>query len=336
MSTSQRPFTTIVVVNHNGGNLVTDCVRSILRFTRNYELLIVDNASVDGSWEELGRQFPNVRIIRNRINLGFAAANNIGIRESRGEYVVLMNPDVTLTNDWLEKLSECVEKDPIIGIATPKLLRYDGRIDSTGHVFSFSRLEVKNRGEEEQDDGQYDSCTDLLSCDFACCLIRREAITRIGLLDERIFLDHEDVDYCLRARIAGWRVVYCPSSRVYHRRGGVTSSLQKRSRQLQARRNMLRLALKNYGRRSLVLVIVYKQKDLLSFSMDIAGGLKKHNLVAMKNGLDDICALLTAFLWNTIHLPIRERILVQRSRLLNDKELELISRSSTLRGSGYT
>jgi GT2 family glycosyltransferase len=290
--------------------------------------LIVDNASVDGSPEELNRRYPNARIIRNGTNLGFATANNIGIRESKGEYIVLINPDVILTNDWLERLSDCVEKDRVIGIASPKLLRYDGRIDSTGHVFSFSRLEVKNRGEEEQDYGQYDEYTDLLSCDFACCLIRRETLTQIGPLDERIFLDHEDIDYCLRTRIAGWRIVYCPSSIVYHHRGGVTPGARKRGRQLQARRYLLRIALKGYGRRNIVRVIIYKQRDLLSFSLDLAVALKKHDVAAVKKSLDEIGALFIAFFWNAIHLPIRERILVQRSRRVDDKELELISRSS--------
>jgi GT2 family glycosyltransferase len=277
---------------------------------------------------------PTLLIIRTHTNLGFAKANNIGIKESGGKNVVLLNPDTVVTRDWLDKLINCLGKDSHIGIATPKLLRYDGRIDSAGHFFSFSRLEVKNRGEEEQDHGQYDTCTNLLSCDFACCLIRREVLTQIGLLDERIFLDHEDVDYCLRAGIAGWRVVYCPSSRVFHRRGGVTPSIRKTSRQLRARRYLLRLALKSYGRMSLLRLIAYKQQDVLSFSLDLARALKRRNVAGLKESIDDICALFSAFLWNSMHLPIRERILVQRSRRLNDKELELISRSSMSRDSG--
>jgi len=333
---SRRPLATIIVVNHNGGNLVNDCVKSILSFTRNYELLIVDNASVDGSPEELGQLYPNAKIITNQTNLGFATANNIGIRESKGEYIVLMNPDVILTSDWLERLSDCVQKDPAIGIATPKLFRYDGRIDSTGHVFSFSRLEVKNRGEEEVDNGQYDEFTNLLSCDFACCLIKRELIVKIGLLDERIFLDHEDVDYCLRAGIAGWRVVYCPSSIVYHRRGGQALNVRKRSRKFQARRYLLRAALKSYSRRSIVRVVIYKQRDLLSFSLHLVGALKRHNMAAIEKSLDEICSLFAAFFWNAIHFPARERILVQRSRRLSDKDLELISRSSRSRHSGLS
>ncbi len=317
-----------MIVNYNGGRLVLDCIESIRKFTRDYELLVIDNGSTDGSIEELGELDPDARIIRNHTNLGFAKANNIGMSEAKGKYVALLNPDVVVTKDWLEKLINCMEKAPGIGIATPKLLRFDGRLDSTGHLFQFIRLEAKNRGEEEQDRGQYDSLTELLSCDFACSVIRTDLIDHVGLLDENIFLDHEDLDYCLRARIAGWRVIYCPTSTVYHHRGGVTSGVRKATRQLQARKYLLRLALKSYDPKSIVRVIGYKQRDLLSFTAKLAKAMKKHNVSEIKSSLNEICALLTAFLWNAIHFPTKERVLVQRSRRLNDKELDIISRSS--------
>src|SRR5207253_8116375 len=123
---------------------------------------------------------------------------------------------------------------------------------------------------------------------------------------------------------------------VYHRRGGATTVGQRRRRQLQARRYLLRLALKNYGRRSIVRVIVYKQKDLLSFSRDLAVALRKHEIATIKKSLDEISALFTAFFWNAVHFPIRERIIVQRSRRLSDNELELISKSSMPYGSGVS
>jgi GT2 family glycosyltransferase len=312
-----------VIVNYNAGRLILDCVESICRFTRDYELLVVDNGSTDNSVEELTKIHPNASIIRNHVNLGFANANNIGIRNSRGKYVVLLNPDAVVTENWLEKLTDCMTNDPQIGIATPKLLKFDGSLDSTGHVFRMIRLEAKNRGEGEQDQGQYDALTELLSCDFACSAIRREMIAQIGFLDERIFLDHEDLDYCLRAKIAGWRVVFCPASIVYHDRGKLTVSAEKRRRRLRARRYMIRLSLKNYGLRSLSQVLVYKQRELISLVVNLLSSLKSGKTSESRRSLDELGALVEALFWNATHFPIRERVIVQQTRRVSDEELKL-------------
>ena len=325
LSESKLPQVSIVIVNYNGGDLLQDCVGSIVKFTQSFEIILVDNASTDGSSQRLGELFPRVRIVRNDQNLGFAKANNIGLRQSRGRYVVLMNPDVFVTEDWLDRLASCMGKDPRIAVATPKLLRRDGILDSTGHVFRFIRLEARNRGEEEADHGQYDNLTELLSCDFACSIIRREVITQIGLLDDSIFLDHEDIDFCLRARIAGWRVVFCPYSIVYHRRGGSRPRAGSRTRQRRARRYMLRLSLKNYSLGSIWQVLLYKERELLSFLLDLLTSLRDRDMDRVRFNLDEASALFMAFFWNALHLPIAERVAVQAFRQIDDNQLRLIS-----------
>ncbi len=308
--------------------MLQDCVGSIQKFTQDFEIILVDNASTDGSTQRVGQSFPRVRIVRNERNLGFAMANNIGIRQSRGKHVVLMNPDVFVARDWLERLASCMEEDPGIGIVTPKLLRPDGVLDSTGHIFRFIRLEARNRGQGEQDRGQYDTLTELLSCDFACSIIKREVFTQIGLLDDKIFLDHEDIDFCIRARIAGWRVVFCPSSVVYHNRGASNPHVRSRTRQIRARRYMLRLSLKNYRLGSIGQVLFYKQRELLSFLLGLLASLKNMDMDHANFNLDEASSLFSAFLWNVLHLPIRERTAVQASRRIEDSQLRVISRST--------
>ena len=115
---------------------------------------------------------------------------------------------------------ERAEEDEKIGIVAPKLLQFNGLIDSTGHDYKLWPYAVGDRGQGERDNGQYDKLTELISCNFGCALIKRGLIEQIGLLEERFFLYYEDVEYCHRARKSGWRVVYCPESIVYHERHG--------------------------------------------------------------------------------------------------------------------
>jgi GT2 family glycosyltransferase len=152
--------------------------------------------------------------------VGFSKANNELIRKSKGKYIVLLNPDSEVTEQWTELLIRTAEADPTIGIVSPKLMRFNGLIDSTGHDYSKWPYAVGDRGEGERDVGQYDQMTELISCNFGAVLLKRKLISHIGLLDERFFLYNEDVEYCHRARKAGWRIVYCPTSVVFHERHG--------------------------------------------------------------------------------------------------------------------
>jgi GT2 family glycosyltransferase len=152
-------------------------------------------------------------------NLGFAKANNLLLAKAKGKYLVLLNPDTEVTPNWLDHLIKKARSDAGIGIIQPKLLRPNGLIDSTGHAWKRWGVPY-DRGAGEVDEGQYDNETELSSCCFACALVKREVFDRVGLLDEKLFLFFEDVDFCLRAKRAGWRVVYSPNSVVYHVKHG--------------------------------------------------------------------------------------------------------------------
>ncbi len=153
-------------------------------------------------------------------NVGFSKANNRLIRLSKGSYIILLNPDAEVTENWAKSLVRTAEKSSDIGIVAPKMFQFDNVIDSTGHDYSNWPYIVTDRGQGEEDTGKYDESTNLISCTFGCALIKRKLIEQIGLLDERFFLYYEDVEYCHRASQAGWRTVFCPESIVYHRRGG--------------------------------------------------------------------------------------------------------------------
>src|SRR5690242_4172602 len=147
----------IVIVNFNGGSKLERCVESIFRSTRDFELIVVDNGSKDGSESLIAERFPTVKVLRNRENLGFAKASNIGIRRAIARWIILLNPDTRVTSNWLDDLLEPTDSPKGIGIVTPKLLRPDGQtIDSTGLLFDFKTGRSRDRGSGEVDIGQYD------------------------------------------------------------------------------------------------------------------------------------------------------------------------------------
>ncbi len=190
--------------------MLEKCLESIRQYTRDYEVLVHDNSP------------PNP-------NLGFARANNLLIRKARGDYIVLLNPDTWVTEGWLDRLIETAQSDPRIGIVQPKTLRPNGLLDSTGHRYTFfyGVYMPGDRGAEEVDNGQYDTKTELKTCTFAAALIKRRVLETIGLLDEKMFLYCEDMEFCLRAKRHQWRVVYCPTSVVYHVRHGSAGAVVK-------------------------------------------------------------------------------------------------------------
>jgi GT2 family glycosyltransferase len=305
------PKYSIIVVNYNGGPLVLACLESVFQHSRDFELILVDNNSSDQSALLATRRFPQIILLRNRQNLGFAKANNLGIRRARGDWIVLLNPDTAVTHSWLDNLVRSAGISAGVGIATPKLLRLDGRtIDSTGHVFDFRTGYSSDRGSGEIDNGQYDSEEEVPSCCFACAAIKREVLDQIGFLDEKMILYFEDLDYCIRARIAGWKVLYCPDSVVLHVRGGLSpkSSTRWGKRAVAYR---LRIMLKCYNARN---AIKYGVMRVAWDFVSIVAGIKN-------NDSQYFLTYLRSPVWNLLNPPFQERRLVQTTRKVSDQIL---------------
>jgi GT2 family glycosyltransferase len=274
-------------------------------------LILVDNNSSDGSALLATSRFPQIIPLRNRLNLGFAKANNLALRRALGSWRVLLNPDTIVTRDWLNILVNHASRSAQVGIVTPKLLRLDGRtIDSTGHIFDFRSGYSSDRGSGEPDVGQYDKEEEVPSCCFACAAIRREVFDQIGFLDEKMILYFEDLDYCIRSRVAGWKVLYSPDSIVFHVRGGVSSkSSTGWGRRAVAYR--LRIMLKCYDAKNAV------KYGLLRIARDfvsMAAGVKN-------NDPQYFMTYLRSPIWNLLNPPLYERRLVQMSRRESDKVL---------------
>lgn len=208
----------VVILAWNGMAYLADCLNAV--FAQDYldfEVIVVDNGSTDGSADFVAAQYPQVRLIRNERNLGFAAGNNVGLRAATGDVLVLLNQDTEVRPGWLAALVEAVQ-DLTVGIAGCKLLYPDGTIQHAGGYLHGDRGATEHYGRHELDVGQYDIPRDVEFVTGAALALTRETWKCIGPLDEEFAPAYfEDTDWCFRAQAAGRRVVYWPAAVAVHK-----------------------------------------------------------------------------------------------------------------------
>jgi GT2 family glycosyltransferase len=219
----------IVIASWNTRPYLEVCLASLRGQTcRDVEIIVVDNGSRDGTVPLLRKSWPDVRLVENARNEGFARANNQGLAAARGEFLLFLNADTVLDDDALERAVGTFAEDEAIGAVAPKLLRFDGEtLDSAGQFLSRTR-KVRERGYGERDRGQFDRAEDVFSVCGAAAFWRREAVEDVSVegefFDEDFFSYWEDLDAGWRARRRGWRVRYNPAARIRHARGGAFAS----------------------------------------------------------------------------------------------------------------
>lgn len=227
----EAPRLSIVVVNFNTKEHVLELLRSLEQHPSLYETeaIVVDNASSDDGLEEIARHFPDTKILRNETNLGYSKGVNRGIRESAGEFILVLNPDIRLRAGSLDRLLEYAVENPDVGMAGSKLLNPDGSLQYSSRAFytwktllwrrtPLGRLFPESRviRDHLMLDWDHNSTRDVDWMLGACLLVRRDAVEDVGLMDERFFLYFEDVDWCYRMKAHGWRVVYVADSIMEH------------------------------------------------------------------------------------------------------------------------
>jgi len=226
----------VVIVSWNVRALLERCLSSLQKCHEQgrleCEIIVVDNASSDGSAQMVSQCFPAVRLIASDSNLGFARGNNMGVAHSSGRYILLLNPDTEVLDDALSAMFVYMEHHSDVGALGPQLLFADGRVQNSRRRFPtlatavlestmlqqwfprhrvLSDYYVQDRGDDEEQDVDW-----LVG---ACLLIRRQAWEQVGPLDERFFMYSEELDLCRRLKDAGWRVVFIPGARVVHHEG---------------------------------------------------------------------------------------------------------------------
>ena len=210
----------IVIVNWNGLHFIGKCLDGLRAQSRkDFSIIMIDNASQDGSLEFVQDNFPEVKVLVQSENTGFSAANNIALKSIRTEYVALLNNDAVPHRDWLKNLVYALDKDPEAGFCASKMLFYSKPdiIDRAGDIYTTAATALlRGRGEPSQ---KYNNQEYVFGACAGASLYRTKMLDEIGLFDEDFFLVYEDVDLSFRAQLRGYKCLYVPEAIVYHHAG---------------------------------------------------------------------------------------------------------------------
>lgn len=251
----------IIIVNWNGKKNLQKCLFSVFRQEyRKIEVVLVDNASKDGSVEYVKSRFPEVKIIINKGNLGFAQANNIGYNISRGEYVLFLNNDTQVTKKFLLELIKVIRADEKIGGVQGKIFMMDDRkrLDTVGSFLTSTGF-LYHYGFAKKDSSIYRKQIDIYSAKGAAMLFRRSVLEKVKvdgeIFDGRYFAYFEETDLCHRVWLSGYRIVFVQNSIIYHKIGATSRELDSAFVQYHSFKNRINSYIKNLGEFNLIKIL---------------------------------------------------------------------------------
>jgi GT2 family glycosyltransferase len=224
----RQPKVSIIVLSWNSYDVTRDCLLSLRKIDYPaFEVVLVDNGSVDGSGKKLAQDFPEVKVILNDKNLGFTGGNNVGMRDvlARGtDYLLLLNNDTIVAPNFLTELVHVAESDERISMVNPKIYYFEpaDKIWYAGGEYVPWKTFPVHFGLRESDVGSYDQTKEVSFVSGCALLVKAEVVQKVGLLDEIFFMGYEDVDWSVRAVRAGYKAMYAPASVVWHRDSYVT------------------------------------------------------------------------------------------------------------------
>lgn len=256
----------VIVVTFEGREYADALLRSLERQSRPpAEIIVVDNASSDGTADHIAERFPSVTLLRSNTNRGFAGGCNLGYARARGELIALINQDTQVDPLWIEQLVSVMESDEIIGAVVPKILVRDGPlIDCIGAEFDDIGF-CWSRGHGQSDEGQFDEPVDVAALTGCSVLLRSSAIQGVRLFDESLFMYYEELELTLRIRAAGYRIVSAPAAVVRHE---VSASVRASSidpllfKQFHGNRNRLKIVAKYFP-----LAVILRSLPLIVLSL---------------------------------------------------------------------
>jgi len=229
-----EPLVYIVILNWNGKKDTLECLSSLKKLHYpNYRICLVDNASTDDSVEVFRATFSNIEIIENCVNLRFAEGNNVGISyalEHGGDYVLLLNNDTKVDEEFLQEMVMFSESNSTIGMVGPKIYHYDqlNVIWSAGGEISFWKGKIAHRGLRQRNSKNFNEIVEVDYLTGCALLVKKEVIEKVGLLDSSYYMYTEDADWCERTKRAGFKLFFVPRAKVWHKissasGGGLTS-----------------------------------------------------------------------------------------------------------------
>jgi GT2 family glycosyltransferase len=283
------PDLTVIIPNFNGKHFLKECFNSLKVQNYSFKVIIIDNASNDGSAEYIVNNYPEFTLIRNKKNLGFAVAVNQGIKASNTDYVFLLNNDVVLEMNCLFYLLECIKKDMNLFAVASKMVQYKNRtiIDDAGDEYTLLGWTKKvGNGKSIE---LFQSEREIFSACAGAALYRRSVFDVIGYFDENFFAYMEDVDISYRARIHGYKCLYCPKAVVYHVGSATSGSKYNTFKIRLAARNNVFVPYKNMPWPQLGLNLVFLILGfLIKYIFFLRKGYGKDYLNGLKEGLTSL------------------------------------------------
>ena len=233
------PKVSIIIVNYNGKELLQKCLDSLLKVNYdNFEIILVDNNSTDGTVEFITKNYPSLIIIKLDSNKGFAEPNNVAAKISKGKYLLFLNNDTVVTPNFISEMVKVMETDKKIAICQSLLLKPDGSVDSSGDFIDHLGVVYNSKTE-------IDEIREVSSARGASMLVRSDIFEKLDGFDQKFFITFEDVDLCWRSWILGYRVLIIPTSIVYHE-GGITIKKIKSEIAFHGFKNQLAMKITNF------------------------------------------------------------------------------------------
>ena len=319
------PKVSIIIVNYNGKELLQKCLDSLLNVRYdNFEIILVDNNSTDGTVEFITKNHPSIIIIKLDSNKGFAEPNNIAAKLAKGEYLLFLNNDTIVTPNFISEMVKVMETDKKIAICQSLLLKPDGSIDSSGDF-------IDNLGVVYNSKTKIDEIREVSSAKGASMLVRSDIFKKLNGFDQKFFVTFEDVDLCWRSWILGYRVLIIPTSIVYHV-GGITIKKLKSEIAFHGFKNQISMKITNFETRLvfkklLIFFIKYglrESKIWLDYSLTGTTSLtptKYEKKIAAKPRITIILKSLFWILTNSRYL-IKKHHEINTNRVLQTEKLE--------------
>ncbi len=311
----------IIIVNWNGIDHLKKCLPSLTKQKyKNIEVIVVDNNSSDNSVEFIKKKYPKTKVVVNEKNLGFAQANNIGYSQASGEYILFLNNDTQVTNNFLTSLVKAMEADKSIGIAQSKILLMDDKnmLDSVGAFLTHSGF-LYHYGIAKKDQKRYHKQIKVFSAKGACMLARRDVLEKVlvnnEVFDSDFFAYFEETDLCHRVWLAGLTVQFVPESVIYHKMGGTSTGMNNAFIQFHSFKNRINTYLKNLSLAQLLVFLPVHFIFIQVFAMI--------SLVSLK--ISTFWAIQRACFWNVLSLKntLQKRRHVQ-SQIRNVKDKQYL------------
>lgn len=285
----------VVILNYNGKDFLRKFLPDVIRKTGSEaEVWVADNNSLDGSTEIMREEFPDVKLVENHYNAGFAGGYNMALKKIEADYYVLLNSDIEVSEGWVKPVIDLMETDDKIAACQPKILAYHdktefeyagasgGFIDKYGYPFCRGRVFQSL----EKDFGQYDDSIEVFWATGACMFVRADLYHKYGGLDEDFFAHMEEIDFCWRLKNLDYKIMVCPSSKVYHVGGGTLPKKSARKTYLNFRNN-LSLLYKNLPKNQLFMAFTVR------LILDGVAALK----FFFEGGFHDLVAVIEAHLY---------------------------------------